>query len=547
MTPDVVAHFRSAGAYLDVCIHDYLAEAARRFPARPAVSDAVWNLTFAELAEATQRTASALAEAGIGPRSVVGVQSANYVEFLIGHFALATVGAVTLTLPASLSPGDTAKLLVHADADGVVIEDVRAADLERRLAAPLPVWAYSRKDADGPLVSAFEGTGMDVEPARDPDADFIMMPTSGSTGLPKLAVRTHNAWLAMARKKLAVVSSLELAEVDSVLVLSPINQGQGYLQGFLLPLLLPGMRRMLLTRFDPEEALRLIERERPTVLVGVPAQAIKILQHPAFPDFDLSSLKVLMTGGDAFPADFRAQFEERTGAPVILAYGASDVGAACAPGPDDSEEKRRGTSGRPLRWTEVRIRSEDGRPLEAGEVGEIWIRGPDLISGYYPVDDPPTVEGGGFPTGDLGFFDDDGYLVVSGRSKDIIIRGGLNISPGEVETAVRLHPLIADAAAIGMPDPVFGERICVFAIAAASPAPTLEDVVALLAEARVAKTMWPERLVFISDFPVSAGGKVQKAVLRQWLENEGDPACDPTATRGSGRSTESEVRKWTSS
>jgi acyl-CoA synthetase len=266
-------------------------------------------------------------------------------------------------------------------------------------------------------------------------------------------------------------------------------------------------------RFDVAALLAAIERYRVTVLAAVSSQFIMMLNAPEFDDHDLSSLRVLYTGGEMVPFERAKEFEARTGAFVLQFYGSNETGALSCTTPDDPQERRLRTAGRVIPEMQVRLLDvePDGRGVPAG-------KGPALCLGYW--DDPAAnaelfTEDGWMRMGDIATIDDDGYLTVVGRTSDFIIRGGKNISAAQVEDEVSTHPAVALAAAVAMPDPTLGERVCVFVECRPETTLDLDALRAHLTARGTGKELWPERVVVLDTLPRASGGKVAKATLRE--------------------------------
>ena len=272
-------------------------------------------------------------------------------------------------------------------------------------------------------------------------------------------------------------------------------------------------------RFDPEHVLAAIERYRVTVLAAVSTQFVMLLNSPVIDTLDLSSLRVLFTGGEMVPYERAREFEERTGAAVLQFYGSNETGALSATTPDDPPERRLRTAGRVIPEMHVRLLDPetDADITARGGPGVPAGNGPALCLGYW--NDPAANErlftaDGWMRMGDLATIDGDGYLTVVGRTSDIIIRGGKNISAAQVEDEVSSHPAVALCAAVAMPDKTFGERVCVFAeLRAGHTGLTLDALREHLAQRGTGKELWPERLVVLGELPRSSGGKIAKSAL----------------------------------
>lgn len=354
------------------------------------------------------------------------------------------------------------------------------------------------------------------DPASNPlavDDLFLLNSTSGTTGLPKCVTHDQLRWLHF--HELAVAGG-DLNADDVFLSAIPTPFGFGLWTAHFTPTLL-GAPTVLLENFSPEALIEAIDRHRVTVLAAVSTQFVMLLNAPQLANADLSSLRVLYTGGEAVPYDRAAEFEDRTGACVLQFYGSNETGALSCTKLSDPREARLRTAGRPIEGMNVRLFDDVGRDVTAGGRGQPGCRGPLTSRGYYDDDAANAAlytPDGWMLTGDIATLEDDGYLRVVGRSADFIIRGGKNISGPAVEAAVATHPHVALAAAVAMPDPVFGERVCVYAQLRPATALTLEALVAHLRAHEVSVETLPERLIVVDELPRSSGGKVAKAALR---------------------------------
>ena len=359
----------------------------------------------------------------------------------------------------------------------------------------------------------------DLDPTRAFSADelWFLNSTSGTTGLPKIVMHHQARWFAF--HELAVQTGA-LTEDDVFMSVLPAPFGFGLWTGHFTPAIL-GSPCVLLDRFSPGATLAAIATHRVTVLAAVSTQFVMLLNSPAVDDHDLTSLRVLYTGGEMVPYERAAEFEDRTGARVLQFYGSNETGALSATRLGDDRDTRLRTAGHVLPQMAVRLFDPDtGADVTAtGGPGVAACRGPVTSLGYH--EDPAAnhelfTADGWMRTGDLCTIDASGVLTVAGRTSDFIIRGGKNISAAQVENEVGTHPAVALCAAVAMPDPVFGERVCVYVVLRPDiSAPTLDGVRAHLAARGVGKELWPEHLVTqTDDLPRASGGKVAKAALR---------------------------------
>lgn len=282
---------------------------------------------------------------------------------------------------------------------------------------------------------------------------------------------------------------------------------------------LTGCKVVVQERFEPEESLHIIEKERITVLPVVPTQAIRLLEHPTLRNYNLESLRAIGIYGAALHYETGKKIEASLKAKVINFWGSHDCGIGIVTSIRKSQRVRLGTVGKPRPGSgeEISIRGENDEVLPPGEVGEVWARGPSCVSGYFH-DEKATrsvwTEDGWFRCGDLAYLDRWGYLKLVGRKKDIIIRGGQNISPAEIEELLSDHPGVLMSAIVGMPDAVWGERVCAYIIPRRGWKLALEDINTYLREKQVASFKIPERLEIITSFPL-VQDKVDKKTLRE--------------------------------
>jgi acyl-CoA synthetase (AMP-forming)/AMP-acid ligase II len=314
-----------------------------------------------------------------------------------------------------------------------------------------------------------------------------------------------------------ILGTLRPDDDTRFLLLPPLSTGFGSL-GTFAGLARYGVTLVVTSGFDPAGVFKLIERERITHMLAVPTMlAMMLAAGPGAAD--LGSLQVVGSFGAAMAEDRVRATLETFGARFVNGYGCSD-GAVCLTGWDDPPEKIAATVGRPSpATTDIRILGDDGGDVAPGEVGEVCARGPMSPLCYFgspELDERYRFDGGWVRTGDLGFFDPEGYLHIAGRKKDVIVRGGYNISPAETEAGLCRHPAVAEAACVGYPDERLGERMCAFVVLApGAAAPTLEEVQELLEADGLARVKLPERLEVIDAMPLNPTGKILKRVLRE--------------------------------
>jgi acyl-CoA synthetase len=343
---------------------------------------------------------------------------------------------------------------------------------------------------------------------------FLLNFTSGTTGEPKCVKHDQKRWMSF--HELAVTAG-DLNQSDVLMSVVPTPFGFGIWSSHVTPTML-GIPTVLMPRFSADEAISLLERHRVTVLAAVTTQFIMMVNSPALDRHDLSSLRLMFTGGEAVPHERAAAFEDRTGAPVLQFYGSNETGAVSRTTLHDPPEKRLRTAGRVIPEMNVRLFDERGNDVTASGRGRPGCKGPTLSGGYYgdqTANAKLVREDGWMMLGDIVHVDAEGYLRVIGRAEDFIIRGGKNISAPAVEQEVSTHPAVAIAAAVSMPDETYGERVCVYVELRPGKSLDIADLVSHLADRGVSKETWPERLVVVPELPRSSGGKVAKTQLRE--------------------------------
>jgi acyl-CoA synthetase len=351
---------------------------------------------------------------------------------------------------------------------------------------------------------------------------WFLNTTSGTTGVPKIVMHHQSRWFAFHQFADDVAT---FAPGDVFMSALPAPFGFGLWTAHFTPAIV-GAPCIVCERFEPETVLAAIERYRVTILAAVSTQFVMMLNAPAFAHHDLSSLRVLFTGGEAVPFERAREFEDRTGACVLQFYGSNETGALSRTTPDDLQERRLRTAGRVIPEMHVRLLDADTDEdvTAAGGPGVPAAKGPTLCLGYW--DDPDAdarlwTRDGWMRMGDLATIDAEGYLTVTGRTSDFIIRGGKNISAAQVEHELASHPGVALCAAVAMPDTTFGERVCVFVeLRPGAGALDLDALRTHLGERGVGKELWPEHLVVVDALPRAPGGKIAKGELRTRARKE---------------------------
>ncbi len=508
------AAFRAAGWWTDSTLSDAVRRDAAQSPDRAAYIDHPDGaLTWREFDAAATALAGQLAGYGIGRGDRVAVWHGDTAAIHVLFVAVERCGAVVVGIGARAGTREVAHLL------GVTEPRVLISDQQRRTVAaeaklPVPVLVLNRAGAALRLDVDVPATAPGVESPLGPDDVFLINSTSGTTGLPKCVVHTQNRWHYFHQK--AVANGL-LTPDDVFLPVIPMPFGFGLWTSHTTPIYL-GATAVLLRRFSTAAACAAIARHKVTVLCCVSTQLTMLMADPMVREGDLSSLRVVFTGGEALPYRPAAAFEELTGAKILQFYGSNETGLLSATTLDDSLHHRLRTGGRIV--PEMNVRLYDGdRDVTGTGRGQPACRGPATSLGYLGGIDHDRLftRDGWMRMGDICEIDADGYLSVTGRTSDFIVRGGKNISAAQVEDSAMTHPALALAAAVAMPDPVFGEKVCLYAELVDSHTLELPELVDHLLALGISKELLPERLIVVDELPRSSGGKVAKGELRQNL------------------------------
>jgi fatty-acyl-CoA synthase len=477
----------------------------RRVKSADAVALASGDLrvTYAALAGRIDRLASALSARGLVRGDRVAYLGPNAPEFLETLFAVTSLGAIFVPLNTRLAAGEIAYALADSGAALLVVDPSLEALAPTGFATIVVGAAYES------FLSAGDDRHAD-HPVTLDDAAAILY-TSGTTGRPKGAILTHGnlTWNAI-----NAIVDYDVTSAEVSLMVSPLFHVASLGMGA-LPTLLKGGTLVLQPRFDPAAVLAAIQEHRVSSLSGVPTTFQMLAEHPAWASTDLSSLTKLTCGGSAVPARVAAAYEER-GLGFSSGYGMTET----APGATSLSARHSAshatTSGLAHFFTSVRVVSRSGAPLPAGELGEVQIAGPNVIPGYWglPEASAASRDGDWFKSGDLGILDDDGFLTIADRAKDMFISGGENVYPAEVEQLIMELDAVESVAVIGVPDDRWGEVGLAVVIPADGHAVTHEKIAAHL-DGRIARYKIPKATVTVSELPRTASGKVRKNELRE--------------------------------
>jgi len=477
---------------------DLLGERARITPGKLALVsvESGERLTYAQLNARAEGAAAQILSRGVLPGDRVGILGFNSVDYVALFFGCLKSGVIAVPLSTRATVHE-----LQAIARDCTMSELWYGDGFEETAQSLGIAARPFEDAQSGTFSSNHQRWPD-------DAIACLLYTSGTTGKPKgvMIPRRQLLW-----NGYNTVINWGLREDDVSPIFTPLYHAGG-LAVFLIPLFCAGGTIVLHKSFDAAEVWRAIERERCTVVLGVPTIWKMLSEAPEFEAAKLESVRWFISGGAPLPASVAGVYEKR-GIPLRQGFGLTEVGVNCFTMTDADAARKKGSIGRPMMFTEVRLLDDDGRDVAAGEVGEMHICGPHVSSGYWQNDAETAAaySGGWFRTGDLARCDDDGFFYVAGRRKEMFISGGVNVYPAEIEGELLLHPAVNDAAVVPVPDETWGESGVAFVVAAGVSG---DELTAYLA-GRVAKYKLPKRFIFVDALPRSAYGKVEKTKLRE--------------------------------
>jgi long-chain acyl-CoA synthetase len=502
---------------------DILRDSAARLPNKVALIQDEVRVTYRELDDGSDRVAANLGRAGLEPGAAVGLMLPNLVDFVVAYYGILKAGGTVVPMnPLSRAPevahllGDSgaATLIAWAGAAAQALAGAALVGGVDTYVAGAPAGVELPPGALGFDRLLREAPSAEVAPTT-PDDTAVILYTSGTTGRPKGAELSHfNLFM-----NCHVVGQMfGVREDDVVIAALPLFHafGQSSVMNIAIHF---GCTLSLLPRFDPVRVLEIVERDRVSLFSGVPTMFFSLLAVPDLERFDTSSLRTTSSGGASLPAEVMSAFERRFRVPILEGYGLSET-SPTATFNQTVDDRRVSSVGKPIWGVEVRVLGDAGEVLPAGRehVGELAIRGHNVMKGYHgnPGATAEALAGGWFRTGDMGYRDADGFLFIVDRKKDLIIRGGMNIYPKEVEEVLFAHPAVASAAVIGMPDPRLGERV--LAAISLKPGRTAsEDELIGHCRERLAAYKCPSEVLFMDVLPVGPTGKVEKRVLRDAL------------------------------
>jgi non-ribosomal peptide synthetase component E (peptide arylation enzyme) len=528
MMPEELAEkYTREKLWMQKTVFDILAAQAAAHPDRIAIKDRKGTISYGALKDRIERAAQFYHSIGIKRGDVVTIQLPNRIDFAVAFIGLELLGAIANKVNPDFRARELDYMLKFSGSSAYVFpkewKDFDYAGMARGLQQANPELkrlivvggaADGMNDFDAGVAACAPISAAD-KVHMDPNEVCRMCFTSGTTGNPKCALHSFNTTLYAVE---LLNTDMEVTEREVFLAFLPLGLNWGYIT--LLQSILAGATLVLMERFNPRAALELIQNERVTYIPTAPAGLVGMLNAPGAETFDVSSLRVVITGGASAAVETIREYQKRMKGHLIELYGMLEAGFQTYTRFTDDPEKVNGTIGRPVRAMELRIVDTEWNDVPRGEIGELASRGPSIHLGYHNNPDANAQafnQQGWFRTGDLGrVVDADGNVQITGRSKEIINRGGKKFFPREVEEILYTHPQVLHVAMIGMPDVRLGERNCLCVVPKGETVPTLEEFVAFLRD-QVADYKLPESVERFGELPMTGSGKIQRHVLRDWV------------------------------
>jgi cyclohexanecarboxylate-CoA ligase len=529
LTPEMTARFVGAGRWPNETFGQVLARAAAAQPEKTAVIDDRSRLSYRQLDRLATRLAAALQQRGIGKTDVVSSILPNRADAVVLFYAVSRLGATLNPIIPIYGAREIRFILRQTTSGAVVVPGrFRGVDFPALIGKLRPDVPSLREvfvvaDTAPAGVTAFgellEGGDNRADWSApmpvEPNDVLTILYTSGTTADPKGVLHSHNTLLCECRN---TVRYHGLTPDEVFVMPSPVGHISGLLYGIMLPIVL-GATSVLMERWEPEHFLDLVQGERGTFSAGATPFLQGVVDCTRLDRYDVSSLRLFPCGGADVPPDLIRRAMRRLGVRSGRGYGSTEFPSiTSSAGPGIPARKRAETDGLPVLDNTIELRDLSGRVVAAGSEGEVWARGPELFLGYRDatLNADSFDDNGFFCTGDLGVVDEDGYLTITGRTKDIIVRSGEKLSAKEIEDLIFEHPKVRSVAVVPMPDALLGERVCAFVVPAVAEAPpSLEELRAHLESHEISRRKFPERLELLDEMPLTASGKVLKQVLKE--------------------------------
>jgi 2,3-dihydroxybenzoate-AMP ligase/mycobactin salicyl-AMP ligase len=534
--PEAAARYEKKRWWLGITLGDMLDKASDLYPRKEALIGSGRRYTYSELRRQADTMAYRLLQAGFKPGDRVLLQLPNWPEFVISYFALQKAGLIMVLLTVNHTAREIAHLADLTRPRGWILPDrYRQTEFipliiqiqednpgldKIILAATQTLEGYLRLDDLLRPASNQEALKTVLAKARpDPDAVCQILPSGGTTGLPKGAPRTHNDYLCNVEYK---SRAWHINVTDTCLVATTVGHNLALLVCITGPLF-HGATIVMLDSTYPQDFCQIVQDEKITCAGLVPTLISRVVNFEHLADYDLSSLRKIYVGAANSPPDLVRKVESRIGARYINAFGMVE-GPCSQSRPDDPIEIRTQTIGWPVcPYDEIITVDLEGNPTPPSREGELVARGPGIFTGYF--NNPQANEGaftkqGYFRTGDLAVIDENGTLRITGRVKDIIIRGGENIGAQEVEELISSHPSVEYVTVIGMPDPDLGEQVCAYIKLVEGTSVFHDDIIHHMKQIGASKKFFPARIEFVEEIPLTAAGKADKKMLKKDIEEK---------------------------
>jgi len=487
-----------------------LTTTAATSPDRSALTIEHRSVSYAQLAAMAAQVAGGLQASGVRPGDRVAIILPNVPAFPVTFFGALMAGCTVVPMNPLLKAGEIDYFFTDSGATHAFVWPDFVGEATKGA-----VGSGTRIVECGPLGPAegalAQGTPLAAPVERDDADTAVILYTSGTTGRPKGAELTHRNIHLNALRSATVIQ--ELRADDVVMGCLPLFHVFGLTVG-LNASVIAGSTLALIPRFDPATAIGVIGTERVSIMQGVPTMYAAILNHPAAADLDASSLRTCVSGGSAMPLEVMRGFEERFGTVILEGYGLSETSPVASFNMLDRERKP-GTIGVAIPGCEMRCVDLEGVEVPVGEVGEIAIRGDNVMKGYWnkPEATAEAIPDGWFRTGDLATMDEEGYFTIVDRKKDMIIRGGMNVYPREVEEVIYTHPDVLEVAVVGVPDDLLGENVAAAVALRAGSTATADDIVAYTKE-RIAAYKYPRHVWVVPELPKGPTGKILRREVK---------------------------------
>ncbi|MFJ9901088.1 long-chain fatty acid--CoA ligase [Streptomyces sp. NPDC091280] len=484
---------------------EFLVETASRYPEQPALRLGTAVTSYAELDRRSAQTATLLRELGVRSGDRVALMVPNVPEFVILYYGILRAGGIVVPMNPLLKARETEYQLRDSQAvllaewhlaPGEGAQGAFAAGVRRLVVEPAALRA--RLAGHEPLPGIAGGAGDDVA---------VLLYTSGTTGVPKGAALTHAGL--RHNTEVSAVEVQRATPLDVIVGCLPLFHIFGQVCT-MNAAVRSGATLTLIPRFDPQGVLDAIARDRATVFQGVPTMYAALLQSPHAATADVSTLRMCISGGASLPVEVLHGFERRFGCMVLEGFGMSETSPVVTFNHPDRPRKA-GSVGTPIRDVEVRLLDDDGQDVAPGEVGELAVRGPNVMKGYWnrPEETAAAIPDGWLRSGDLARADEDGYLYIVDRKKDLVIRGGYNVYPREIEEVLHEHPAVALAAVLGVPDEHLGEEVAAAVVLRPGASASAEELQHFVKD-RVAAYKYPRHVWLMDALPTGPSGKILK-------------------------------------